>query len=108
MSIGIETVNDLETFSNLECKLFGVYNHRDNIARYIDYKNDKYKEYTEKLLPQIDSLQLEIKLLKETIEEYKDRNEELKGEITRLKQKKCSSCGKLGHNKKTCPLITRK
>jgi len=100
---GIETVNDIETFSNLECKLFGVYNHRDNIARYIDHKNNKYKEYTEKLLPQIDSLQLEIKLLKETINEYKERNEELKDKLKRKSVKTCSKCGEPGHNIKTCP-----
>ena len=39
----------------------------------------------------------------DSINEYKERNEELKGEINRLKQKKCSKCGKLGHNKLTCP-----
>ena len=37
MSFGKEIFKDIETFSKLECKLYGVFGLNNNIIRYIDY-----------------------------------------------------------------------
>jgi len=106
MSFGKEIFEDIETFSKLECKLFGVFGLNNNIIRYIEYNqshikklqidNDEYKS-------QIKELQEEINIIKEKHRECKERNEELKNELKSKSVKTCSICRKTGHNKAGCP-----
>tara|TARA_B100000902_G_C27200051_1_gene858574 strand:+ start:687 stop:1040 length:354 start_codon:yes stop_codon:yes gene_type:complete len=115
MSFGKEIFEDIETFSKLECKLYGVFGLNNNIIRYIDYNqsqikkleidNDGYKNQIKELEYEIEVKNEEIKIIKEQQKECKERIEELKNEVKKKSVKTCSNCGKIGHNKATCPSI---
>ena len=110
MSLGQKIFEDLETFSDLECKLFGVYSHRNNIVRFIEYNQlinqksiDGYKGQIEKLRIENEKLQEMNERLHEEMKVMKEDINELRERLDKIKKKKCGKCGEIGHNKATCP-----
>ena len=103
---GTKIFDKLTQFSNLEYEIFGKDNHKYNIIRYFD----KIHSEKDKCILQIKELEYElevkneeIKIIKEQQKECKERIEELKDELKKKTVKTCSICGKMGHNKATCP-----
>lgn len=96
----------LSQLSNLEYEIFGRDTHKYNIIRYFDKihsEKDKYILQIKELEYEIEVKNEEIKIIKEKQRECKERIEELKEELKSKSVKKCSICGKMGHNKVTCP-----
>ena len=73
--------------------------HKYNIIRYFDKIHSEKKE----LEYELEVKNEEIKIIKEQQKECKERIEELKDELKKKTVKTCSKCGKIGHNKATCP-----
>ena len=103
---GTKIFDKLTQLSNLEYEIFGKDNHKYNIIRYFDKihsEKDKYILQIKELEYELEVKNEEIKIIKEQQKECKERIEELKDELKKKTVKTCSICGKMGHNKKTCP-----
>ena len=103
---GTKIFDKLTQLSNLEYEIFERDTHKYNIIRYFDKihsEKDKCTLKIEELEYELKVKNEEIKIIKEQQKECKERIEELKDELKKTSVKTCSICGKMGHNKKTCP-----
>ena len=103
---GTKIFDKLTQLSNLEYEIFERDTHKYNIIRYFDKihsEKDKCTVKIEELMYELKVKNEEIKIIKERQKECEERIEELKDELKKKSVKTCSKCGKMGHNKATCP-----